>query len=67
MFDKKENSPPEKPGKDTDEEFLAKQQQEAIDKLKDAPPAKIKCNCHKQFIDPTKKGKPCPYCGGLVG
>lgn len=61
MFDKKEKSPPKKKIFDVDEV------QEATKRLDDAPPAKVMCNCRKQIIDPTPKGKACSYCGGLVG
>ena len=65
MFDKKkENSPPEL---DDDEKKILKDKEDAAEKLKNAPPAKVKCNCKKQILDPTPKGKPCSYCGGLVG
>ena len=67
MFDKKEKSTSKKEGfdgPDTDEELIAKQKKESLEivsKIK-----KVMCQCRKQIIDPTKKGEPCSYCGGLV-
>jgi len=68
MFDKKEKSRPKKEDVDQDElDWQKKQQEIAAKRLEEAPPGKVKCNCRKQIIDPTPKGKPCHYCGGLVG
>ena len=71
MFDKKkekkENSPPKKSDIDEDELLIQKEKQEALERLKNAPPGPVMCNCIKQQLDPTDKNKPCDYCGGKIG